>query len=65
MESLTLRERGREREPNHQRWYAKMEARLEYAHLAHTLFTRLGTDLYAQLVLIDKVSASELSREVY
>ncbi len=38
-----------------------MEAQLEYA--SHTHFCTFGTDLYAQSVLIDKISASEFSRK--
>ncbi len=37
----------------------KMEAQSEYVHVAHTF----GTNLHAQSVLINKISASELSRE--
>ncbi len=39
-----------------------MDAQLEYitTHGTH-VFARFGTDLYAQSVLINKISASELS----
>ncbi len=49
--------------PNHQRWYAKMEAQSEHVHVAyiHVFFARLAPDLYTQSVLVKKVSASELS----
>ena len=51
--------------PNHQRWHAKWKlSRSEYAHVAHTFFCTLGADLYAQSVLINKISASELSRKL-
>ncbi len=44
----------------------KMEAQLEYIlHCTHYIhvFCTFGTDLYAQSVLINKISASELSRK--
>ncbi len=41
--------------PNHQRWYAKMEAQSEYVHISYMFF------LHAQSVLNNKISASELS----
>ena len=48
--------------PNHQRRYANMKAQLEYMHIAYTFFfCTFGTDLYAQSVLINKTSTSELS----
>ncbi len=40
-----------------------MEAQLEYIHIADTFFCTLGTDLYAQSVIINKISESELSRK--
>ncbi len=41
----------------------KMEAQSEYVHIAHTFFfCTFGADLYAQSVIIHKISASELSR---
>ena len=44
--------------PNHhQRWYAKMEARLEYIRYT------FGANLFAQSVLINKLSALDLGRE--
>ncbi len=50
--------------PNHllQR-YARMEAQSEYACIACTLSCASGTDLRARPVLVDKISASELSRK--
>ncbi len=50
--------------PNQQLRYAKMEAQLEYVYTLHTCFCMFGADLYAQSVLINKVSASELSRKL-
>ncbi len=41
----------------------KIKAQLEYAHLACTFLPRFGADLYAQLVLINKISALELRRK--
>ncbi len=41
----------------------KMEAQSEYVHVAHTFFCIFGADLHAQLVLINKISASELRRK--
>ncbi len=38
----------------------KIEAQLEYVHVAYT-FCMFGTVLYAQLALINKISASELN----
>ena len=49
--------------PNHQRWYAKMEAQSENVHIAYTflhVWPRLVT--YVRSVIINKISASELSR---
>ncbi len=40
-----------------------MEAQSEYVHMLHTHFCMFGADLYAQPVLINKTSASELSRK--
>ena len=48
-------------QPNHQQRYAKCKLGREYVHVAHTFFARLGTDLCAQSVLNNKISASELS----
>ena len=41
----------------------KMEARLEYAHVAYTFFCTFGAYLHAKSVLSNKISASELSRK--
>ncbi len=50
--------------PNHQRWRAKLEAQSEHVHVACTFFfARSGTDLRARSVLIDKISASEISQK--
>ena len=46
--------------PNHQRWYAKMEAQSEHVHIAYRFFCTSGGDLHAQSVLVNKISASEL-----
>ncbi len=43
----------------------KMEAQSEYVHVAHTFFARLDVDSYAQSVLTNKISASELRRNFY
>ena len=49
------------RTPNHQRWYVKCKlSRSMYALHVHVFWT-FGADLYAQSVLINKISASELS----
>ncbi len=40
-----------------------MEAQLKYTYTLHKLFFTFGADLYAKLVLINKISASELSRK--
>ncbi len=40
----------------------KMEAQLEYVYALNTRFCTFGADLYAQSVLINKISASELSQ---
>ena len=42
----------------------KVEARSEYVHVAHTLLHVLGADLCALSVLSNKISATELSREI-
>ncbi len=42
----------------------KMEAQLEYVHVAYMFFCTLGADLHAQSVLVNKISASELSRKL-
>ncbi len=42
----------------------KIKAQLEYTvYTLHTRFCTLGVDLYAQSVLINKISASELRQE--
>ncbi len=48
--------------PNHQRWYAK-EMLSWNTYTLHTCFCTLGNDLHAQLVIINKISASELRRK--
>ncbi len=48
--------------PNHQRWYAKMEAQSEHVHIAYRFFCTSGGDLHAQSVLVNKISASEFCR---
>ena len=48
--------------PNHQRWYAKWKLSWN-TYILRTHFHTFCTDLYAQLVLISKISASELSRK--
>ena len=40
-----------------------MEGQSEHVHVACTFLARLASDLYAQSVLIDRISASELSRK--
>ena len=40
-----------------------MEPQSEHVHVAHTFFARFGADLYAQSVLISKISAPELSQK--
>ncbi len=40
-----------------------MYAQLEYVCTLHTCFCTFGTDLHAPTVLIDKISASELSQK--
>ncbi len=49
--------------PNHQRWYAKMEALSEYVSIAYTFFARLAPICIHSRCLINKISASELSRK--
>ncbi len=56
------RRRGKKCPPNHQRWYAKRKLGRNI-HTLHTRFCTLGADLHAQSVLINKISASELSRK--
>ncbi len=51
--------------PNHKRWHAKMEARLERLRVAHTFFCTLGADLHAQSVLINKNFRIGAQSEVY
>ncbi len=42
----------------------KMEAQLEYVpRTLHTRYCTFGTDLHAQSVIINKISASELTRK--
>ncbi len=48
--------------PNHRRWYAKWKLRCNIYTL-HTRFCMFSADLYAQSALINKISASELSRK--
>ncbi len=48
--------------PNHQRWYAKWKLSRN-TYTLHTRFCTFGADLYAQSVLSNKISASELSRK--
>ena len=52
--------------PNHQLWHAKWKLSVGIC-TTHCipLFFMFGADLYAQSVTINKISASELSREVY
>ena len=40
-----------------------MEAQSEHVHVTCTFFALFGTDLHAQSVLSDKISASELRRK--
>ncbi len=49
--------------PNHQPVVCKMEAQLEYTHIAHTFLHVWHLNLYAQPMLVNKISASELSRK--
>ncbi len=51
--------------PNHQQWCAKMEDQLEYVHVAYTFLHVLGTDFYAQSVLIDKNFCIGTQSKVY
>ena len=46
--------------PNHQRWYAKWKLSRNMYTL-HTRFHTFGTDLYSRSVIINEISASELS----
>ncbi len=48
--------------PNHQWWYAKWKLGWN-VYTLHVRPCTFGTDLHAQLALVDKVSASELSRK--
>ncbi len=48
--------------PNHQQRYAKWKLSWNICTL-HTHFCTFGADLYAQSVLINKASASELRRK--
>ncbi len=48
--------------PNHQRRHAKWKLSSN-VYTLHTRFCTLGADSYAQSVLINKISASELSRK--
>ncbi len=47
--------------PNHQSWHAKRKLSQKMCTL-RTCFCMFGGDLYAQSVLINKISASELRR---
>ncbi len=50
--------------PNHQRWYAKWKLRWNMSTLHGTrFFCTFGANLYAQLVLLNKILALELSRK--
>ncbi len=40
-----------------------MEAQSEYAQVGYMFFARLSAELYAWSVLVNKISASELSRK--
>ncbi len=48
------------RMPNHQRWYARWKLSWNM-YTMHTRFCTFRADLYAQSVLTNKISASELS----
>ena len=50
------------REPNHQRWPAKWKLSWN-TYALHTHFCMFGADLHAQSALVNKISASELSRK--
>ncbi len=50
-------------EPNQQRRYAKWKLSRNMYTL-HKRFSTFGTDLYAQSVLINNISASDLSRKL-
>ena len=52
-----------ERQPNHQPWYAKRGMHSCNTYTLHTRFCTFGADLYAQSVLINEISASELRRK--
>ena len=54
---------GGGRGPNHQRGYAKWNLSWNYRYTLHTCFCMFGTNLYAQSVLINKISASQLSQK--
>ncbi len=41
----------------------KIEAQSKHVHVAHKFFARLGTDLHAQSMLSNRISASELGRK--
>ncbi len=56
------REKKKREPPNHQRWYAKWKLSRNMSTL-HAHFCTFGTDLYAQSVMISKISASELRRK--
>ncbi len=49
--------------PNHQRWYANWKLSWNMYTL-HTRLHTFGANLYAQSVLVHKISALELSREL-
>ncbi len=51
-----------QRIPNHQQWYAKWKLSCNIYAL-HTRFRMFGADLYAQSVIVNKLSASELIRK--
>ncbi len=55
---------GRQNPPNHQRWHAKWKLSRNMYMLSSTFFARLRADLYAQSVLSNKISASELRRKL-
>ncbi len=48
--------------PNHQRWHAKWKLSWNI-YTFHTRFCTFGADLYAQSLLISKISAPELSQK--
>ena len=49
--------------PNHQRWHAEWKLSRNMYYTLRTRFHTFGADLHAQSVLINKISASELSRK--